>query len=78
MALFSPGGGQGLKERVDARLEKRRRDLSRFVEPQQNRALRESWVIASLLLVLIGVAADEVIVALVGAAIFVAGWLARL
>lgn len=84
MALFSPGGGQGLKERVDARLEKRqrqqkrRRDLSRFVEPRQNRALRESWVIASLLLVLIGVAADEVIVALVGAAIFVAGWLARL
>ncbi|MEE9277401.1 MAG: DUF58 domain-containing protein, partial [Dehalococcoidia bacterium] len=56
----------------------RNRELARFVEPQQNRLLRELWVVASLLVVLIGVSAGEIVVALVGAAVFVAGWLARL
>ena len=85
MAFFSRGsGGQDPDEQAEAKLEKRhkqrehRQALSRFVEPQENRALRESWVIASLLVIVIGIASDEVIVSLVGAAVFVAGWLARL
>lgn len=85
MAFLTPGsGGDSIediaRERVERRLERsqRRRDISRFVDPQENRLLRETWVLGSLLLVLIGIAADEIVIALVGAAIFVAGWLARL
>ena len=39
--------------------------------------LRDAWPVLSGLLVLIGVLADEFVVAIVGAAIFTAGWLAR-
>jgi uncharacterized protein (DUF58 family) len=79
--LVSPG--QNLedisRERVARNVQraKTKRDFSRFIQPQENRILRETWIIGSLLLVLIGVTSDEVVLSLIGAAVFVAGWLAR-
>ena len=67
------------KERVERNVQraKTKRDFSRFIQPQENRVLRETWIIGSLLLVVVGVASDEIVLSLVGAAVFVAGWLAR-
>ena len=53
-------------------------DPGRFVQTRENRMLRESWIPLSLLVVLIGITAGEIVIALVGSGVFVAGWLARL
>ncbi|MCZ6706419.1 MAG: DUF58 domain-containing protein [Chloroflexi bacterium] len=85
MSILSPGSvGQDIEETAQERVEerlarsRRQREISRFVRPQENRLLRETWIVAALVLVLVGVAADEVVLSLVGAAVFVSGWLARL
>ncbi|PZC49725.1 MAG: Uncharacterized conserved protein, DUF58 family, contains vWF domain [Chloroflexi bacterium] len=53
-------------------------DPGRFVQTRENRLLRESWIGLSLVTVFLGLAAGEIVIALVGSGIFVAGWLARL
>ena len=53
-------------------------DAGRFVQTRENRFLRESWIFLSLLTVVVGLAAGEIVIALVGSGVFVAGWLARL
>lgn len=54
------------------------RPSSRVVRGGEHRLLRSAWVPGSLLVVLIGVASDVMVVAIIGATIFVSGWLAQL
>lgn len=67
------------KEADVSQRERRARDLevAEFVNPREHKLLREGWIVASLLTVIVGVAVDEIVIALIGAAVFVAGWLAR-
>lgn len=53
-------------------------DSGRFVPTREHRILRESWIGLSVLTVLVGLAAGEIVIALVGSGVFVASWLARL
>ena len=66
---------------LDATPRRRRRSgggVSEFVMMQQYRLLRSTWPVVAALVAVIGVAAGEIVVALVGAAVLVAGGLARL
>ncbi len=51
--------------------------LSRLVQRPDHHWLRASWPALALLVLVIGVAADQAVVALAGGTVFVTGWLAR-
>ena len=83
MSLFGVGARvQELEVRAQRDAGQRRpgpaADSGRFVPTRENRFLRESWIWLSLLTVVVGLAAGEIVIALVGSGVFVAGWLARL
>ena len=68
----------GELQAAEQRRTDRERIASHFVDTSDNRFIRETWIVVSFLIVILGITADEIVIALVGAAIFVTGWLARL
>ena len=64
-------------EEAEVKRRKRQKEMVRSVVGQQHRWLREMWPVLALLVVVVGVAAEEIVVALLGGGVFVAGWLAR-